>query len=120
MGEENGGTRCAGCGAYLRTKAEWCPQCLARIEPEPKFAPPDAFLGPPRPKAYSRRVKTSVSYGLTGRLVATFLLVIMPSGFLLTYAFPFGIIYVVAAVPLLLGSIWKKTPVPPDVDPSAR
>lgn len=94
--------------------AEWCPRCLTKVEHEPTFAPPDAFLGPPSPKAYSRTVKTSVSYGLAGRLVATLLLVVMPAGFLLTYVFPFGIVYLVAAVPLLLGSIWKKTPVPPE------
>lgn len=63
------------------------------------------------PKAYSRTAKTSVSFGPVGRVIATLLLVVMPAGFLLTYAFPFGVIYVVAAVPLLLSSIWKKTPV---------
>ena len=97
--------------------AEWCPQCLAKVEPERKFAPADAFLGPPPPKTYSRTVKTSISYGRTGRLVATLLLVVMPLGFLLTFAFPFGIVYLVAAAPLLLRSRGRKTPVPPDTPP---
>ena len=100
--------------------AEWCPQCLAKVEPKRTFAPADAFLGPPPPKAYSRTVKTSVSYGPIGRLVATLLLVVLPVGFLLTYAFPFGIVYLVAAGPLLLQSIWKKTPVPPDTSSHHR
>jgi hypothetical protein len=106
--------RCADCGARMSAEAEWCPQCLKRIEPAATFAPPDAFLGPARPAAYSRTVKTSVTYGPAGRVVATVLLVVMPTGYLLTYAFPFAIIYLVAAVPLLLGSIWRKTPVPPE------
>lgn len=65
-------------------------------------------------------MKTTVSYGWVGRLIATLLLVVMPAGLLLTFLFPFGVIYLVAAVPLLLQSIWKKTPVPPDHDPQGK
>lgn len=111
---------CAECGAGLKAGAEWCPRCLTKVEPKPTYAPADAFLGPPLPKTYSRTVKTTVSYGRAGRLVWTLLLVVVPLGFLLTYAFPFGIIYMVAAVPLLRGSIWKRTPVPPGRDGSSR
>ena len=98
----------------MREGAEWCPQCLKKIEPEPTFAAPDAFLGPPPPQAYSRTAKSSVTFGPVGRLVATLLLVGLPAGYLLVYAFPFGVIYLVAAVPVLLRSIWKRTPVPPE------
>ena len=105
--------RCEGCGARLNENAEWCPVCLKKVEPEPTFAPPDAFLGPPTSHTYSRTAKTTVSYGPWGRAVATILLVVLPLGFLLTFAFPFGVIYLVAAVPLLFKSIWKKTPLPP-------
>lgn len=112
--EAEGNIRCEGCGARMKAGAAWCPQCLMKVAPAPTFAPPDAFLGPPTPKVYSRTVKTSVTYGTTGRIIATLLLVVLPSLYLVIYAFPFAIIYVVAAVPLLLRSIWKKTPVPPD------
>lgn len=118
--DEQGTTRCNECGATLKVGAAWCSLCLTKVEPERTYAPADAFIGPPLPKTYSRTVKTSVSYGRTGRIVATLLLVVGPLAFLLTYAFPFGIIYLVAAAPLLLGSIWKRTPVPPGQDPSAR
>lgn len=114
------GTRCMECGARMGAGADWCPQCFTKVERGPKFAPPDAFLGPPPPRAYSRTVKTSVTFGLGGRLVATVLLVVVPVGLLLTFVFPFGVIYLVAAVPILLASIWKKTPVPPERDSSRR
>lgn len=64
------------------------------------------------PRRYSRTARSATTYGWKGRVVATILLVVGPAGLLLTYAFPFGVIYLVAAVPILIASIWKKTPVP--------
>lgn len=98
----------------MRPADDWCPQCLTKIERGRTFAPPDAFLGPPPPRGYSRTIKSATSFGLVGRVIATFVLVVIPTASLLIYVFPFGVVYVVAAVPLLLGSIWKKTPLPSD------
>lgn len=106
--------RCTECGATFRPDAEWCPQCYAPItrpEPEPTFAHPDAFIGPRFRIHYSRRARTDVSLGLVGRIVATLLLAVMPAMFLLWTLFPFGIVFVVAAWPVLLAAIWKKTPI---------
>lgn len=109
--------RCLSCGATLGKAAEWCPQCYAPVEtqePEPTFAAPDAFIGPRMQVDYSRSAKTDVSYGRVGRIVWTFLLVVLPLLFLFWTVFPFGIVYLVAACPILLPAIWKKTPVRKD------
>lgn len=106
--------RCADCDAVLRERDEWCPRCLTKIpeaEPERQFAHPDAFIGPRMQIRYSRRARTDVSYGLWGRILATVVLAVGPGVLLLWYAGPFGIVFVVAAWPILLPAIWKKTPV---------
>jgi hypothetical protein len=104
----------------MRAADEWCSQCLTQVERERTFAHPDAFLGPPSPKGYSRTVKGATTFGALGRIVATLLLVVIPTAWLLYYAFPFGVVYVVAAGPLFLSAIWKKTPIPADPENSER
>jgi hypothetical protein len=55
--------------------------------------------------------KTDVSYGVVGRIAATVLLVVVPTAWLLFVAAPFALIWIVAACPLLIAGIWKRTPV---------
>ena len=107
--------RCSACEATLKVTAEWCGQCLQKIpaaeEQLQTFAPPDAFIGPRTKWSYSRVAKTDITFGWTGRIAATLLFCVLPLMYLLTYAFPFGLIYLIAACPTLLSGIWKKTPV---------
>jgi hypothetical protein len=97
----------------MKPNVEWCSRCfVAPPAADEKFSPPDAFLGPPLPRGYSRTVKTDVSMGLMGRIVATLLLCVIPVLAGITYVFPFGVLYLMAACPVLVPAIWKKTPLP--------
>ena len=96
----------------MRETDAWCPRCLARVpedETEERFAPPDAFIGPRLRIRHSRWAGNDVSYGPVGRILATILLVVFPLVYLFWTVAPFGLVYLVAACPLLLGAIWKKT-----------
>lgn len=109
---------CPKCGAGLATEARWCTQCYERLEaPEQAETPVDVdtpiayTLGEVR---YSRRIKSDTSFGLTGRIVLTILLVVLPILVFLTMSMgPFGIVgfamWVFVVGPLFLRSIWKKT-----------
>ncbi|MGI8775581.1 MAG: hypothetical protein ACR2KQ_11360 [Actinomycetota bacterium] len=84
---------------------------LPKDEPDKSFAPPDSFIGPRLQIRYSRWARAGVSLGPTGRIIATLLLVVAPVAFLLVTVFPFAIVYLVAAWPILLPALWRKTPV---------
>ena len=105
----------------MKPHAEWCSRCfVARPAADKKVGPPDAFLGPPLPRGYSRTVRTDVSMGLMGRIVTTLLLCVIPVLAGITYVFPFGVLYLVAAVPVFVPAIWKRTPLPVDKAEGAR
>ena len=106
--------RCSNCGASVRERDEWCSQCFEprETEPEPpKFAGPDAFLGPPIPSGYTRWAKSDVSFGPFGRLLLTLFLCVLPVLWFLYFFFPIGIIWLVGFCPVVLSSIWKKVPI---------
>ena len=102
---------CDACGASVRAEDEWCPRCLTPREAARRIVPPDAYGGPLIGREHSRAVKTDISYGLWGRIVATVLLCVVPVVVCLVYFFPIAFIWIVFAWPLLLRSIWKKAPV---------
>ena len=60
---------------------------------------------------HSRWAGNDVSYGPVGRILATIILVVLPVMYLFWTVAPFGLVYLVAACPLLIGAIWKKTPI---------
>ena len=98
----------------MRETDTWCPRCLARVpeeETERKFAPADAFIGPRLRIRHSRWAGNAVSSGPVGRILATIVLVILPLLYLFWTVAPFGLVYLLAACPVLLGAIWKKTPI---------
>ena len=115
---------CPKCGAGLAPDARWCTQCYEKLaDPEPEAA--EAEAGTPvnvdTPIAYtlgqvrwSRTIKSDTSFGLTGRIVATVLLVVLPILlFLVMPTGPFALVglamWVFVIGPMLLRSIWKKT-----------
>ena len=106
--------RCGSCGAPLGKQTQWCARCLAPIPPEvetPSFASPDAFLGPPIPKRFSRTARTQISFGFWGRLGLTVVLCALPVIYFGLYFFPLAIIWLFLFCPVVLPSIWKKVPV---------
>lgn len=111
---------CPQCGAHVRAGAEWCPQCFTPLGAEPEPAPeeasptfvsPDRFLGPPMPTEWSRWAKSETTFGPLGRVLCTLLLVVVPVGLGMGYSPIFSWIWVIAVMPPLLASIWKRVPV---------
>ena len=110
---------CPHCGAHARTGAEWCPQCFQALAPEPNleeapaptFAPPDRFLGPAMPTEWSRWAKSQTTFGPFGRVMCTLFLVVIPVWLGMGYSPIFSWIWVIAVMPPLLASIWKRVPV---------
>ncbi len=110
---------CQSCGARLPSDAKWCPQCYAPVETQ---APSDPDPVPPiiQQKTtlthgrYSRWHKGDTSFGPVGRIVATVVLVVLPTVFFLIIPIgPFGLVgaalWIFVISPMLLRSIWKKT-----------
>lgn len=105
--------RCPSCGAPLGKQTGWCARCLAPLpkpEEAPTFVSPDAFIGPPVPRRFSRTVKSDISFGFWGRLALTVVLCVLPIVFFGLYFFPVAIIWLFVFCPLVLPSIWKKVP----------
>ena len=108
---------CPACTAPLGKQTQWCARCLTplpKAEEPPSFAPPDAFLGPPVPRRFSRTVKSDITFGFWGRVVLTIVLCVLPVVYFGLYFFPAAVIWLVAFCPLVLPSIWKKVPLGPD------
>lgn len=104
---------CPSCGALLGKQTEWCARCLTPLpQPEepPRFAPPDAFLGPPVPRRFSRTAKSDISFGFWGRLALTVVLCVLPVLYFGLYFFPTAIIWLFIVCPVLVPAIWKKVP----------
>ena len=112
MGNDEG-TRCGACGARVATGAACCGRCHARVsgDVEPSYAHADAYAGPPLPREASRWRKSDVSFGPFGRIVATVLLCMVPMWWAAGYSLVMLIMWVFFFSPLLLRSIWKKTPI---------
>ena len=103
---------CHGCRTPIRPDAEWCPLCYAPVDRDESvrsFAHPDAFIGPPQAVRYSRWVKSDVSYGPSGRIIATLLLWLVPLWWGLMYSPILAIFWLCPVGPLLLRDIWKRT-----------
>ena len=118
---------CPSCGAHNAPTAEWCTQCYARLDALPsdiedpraeaagaeerEFAHPDATVIYQGRPIYSRWHGGETSFGPTGRIVMTVLVVAMGVAFAFNYSpVPF-IVWVFIAAPMLLRQIWKRVPI---------
>jgi ribosomal protein L40E len=103
------------CGAALPAEASWCPRCL-----EPRTRPLTQPMSPlpspqPLPRAgratTGRFAKSDVSFGLTGRIVVTVLLLLPLVGdlFLVTQLVGIGFlaVYGGVALPWALRDLWS-------------
>jgi hypothetical protein len=111
---------CRACGALLLPDLRWCPLCY---EPITEFAPRPPqhhgdFVGSPIPTSghvphWSRWEKSATTFGPTGRVVATVILVatLLPA---ISYG---NIVYVLTfpvAAAVVLNAVWAKGWVVPD------
>jgi hypothetical protein len=110
------------CGGAIPADAEWCPRCFSR-RPVEAVVPPaglthrafDSTAPAPQPpvrrSATGRFAKTEVSFGLTGRIIGTILLLLPLAGFvyLATQLIGIGGIVVYGGIicPWALRDLWR-------------
>jgi hypothetical protein len=121
-------TTCA-CGGSFPTEAAWCPRCFARrpVEPGAGLAHPSFTASTPGAAPFAtasplgapagrrarpgRFAKTDTSFGLTGRIIGTILLLIplAPFVYLATQLIGIGgiVIYGGIIFPWALRDLWK-------------
>lgn len=106
------------CGATLPGGSTWCPRCFAPIEDAPVRPEVGAngFLVTPlvgpfhEARMHSRWRGTAVSFGPTGRIVLT-LLLLLPSLWFLLFglAGPLGfVLWTFVVLPLALRDVWRR------------
>ena len=117
--------RCEACDSRIPDGAEWCGLCLTRVPRAPKSpAPPLAEAAPPPvAREGSRTREGALTFGITGRVVITILVVLVGAGGLslflipyftshshvaLAYAAVFLVPYSVVAW-LILRDVWKRS-----------
>ncbi|HTY71151.1 MAG TPA: hypothetical protein VMI11_01865 [Actinomycetes bacterium] len=107
---------CVRCGAGLPAGAAWCSLCHTPRGAAPAAAPAPTRANAPVPAALVQRTRyghSEVTFGLTGRIVMTVLLLAPLGLFAFAIAAGFGIvgmgIWAVVVVPWGLRDIWKSS-----------